>query len=231
MKVTTITELNSVSTAPRFAPPAKFGAIAFDLDGTLINTLPAIHAAFNGVLAPIIGRPIPKEEVVSRLGPRAVEIMRIYDPENAETTIKTYLDYYLSVHLDHSLLYDGIADLVEALAARGCSLGVVTSKRSETAIPTLEHFGLLKHFKVVVAEDHVSALKPDPEPILMTAAALGVEPQDMIVVGDNPTDMVGARAAGAWGGAALWGYYGSKVRELSDFAFDTPADVLKICNV
>lgn len=215
--------------APRAAPlPETFSAIAFDLDGTLVNTLPAIHAAFNGVLAPIVGRPIPEEEVVSRLGPRAVEIMRIYDPENADTLIHTYLDYYLSIHLDHSLLYPGIAELVETLAARGCKLGVVTSKRHKTAIPTLEHFGLMKHFQVVVTEDDVGALKPDPEPILMTAAGLGVDPSELIVIGDNPTDMEGARAAGGFGGAAVWGYYGEKVRGLGDYVFERPADVLKI---
>jgi pyrophosphatase PpaX len=208
--------------------PETFAAIAFDLDGTLVNTLPAIHAAFNGVLAPIIGRPIPEDEVVSRLGPRAVDIMRIYDPENAETLIHTYLDYYLSIHLDHSVLYPGIAELIETLAGRGLKLGVVTSKRRQTAIPTLEHFGLMKHFTTVITEDDVGALKPDPEPILKTAEALGVDRSDMLVIGDNPTDMLGAHAAGSFGGAALWGYYGEKVRQLADLVFETPADVLKI---
>ena len=213
----------------RALQPEKFKAVAFDLDGTLVNTLPAIHAAFNGVLAPIIGRPIPEEEVVGRLGPRAVEIMRIYDPENADTLINTYLDYYLSVHLTHSLLYPGIPELVEELAGRGCKLGVVTSKRHKTAIPTLEHFGLLKHFSVIVTEDDVSTLKPDPEPILMTAKGLGVDPGEVLVVGDNPTDMMGARAAGSFGGAAIWGYYGGKVAELADLVFEKPSDVLGVC--
>jgi pyrophosphatase PpaX len=224
-----ITEANPLPMPKRAQRPETFRAVAFDLDGTLVNTLPAIHAAFNGVLAPIIGRSIPEDEVVSRLGPRAVEIMRIYDPENAETLIHTYLDYYLSVHLSHSRLYPGISELVQELAQRGCKLGVVTSKRHKTAIPTLEHFGLLKHFSVIVTEDDVSSLKPDPEPILMTAAGLGVDPGEVLVVGDNPTDMLGARAAGAFGGAATWGYYSGKVIELADLVFERPSDVLAVC--
>ena len=224
-----VNQPNLPSTAARAPRPEKFRAVAFDLDGTLVNTLPAICASFNGVLAPIIGRPIPEAEVVSRLGPRAVEIMRVYDPENAETLVHTYLDYYLSVHLSHSLLYPGISELVQELARRGSKLGVVTSKRNKTAIPTLQHFGLLKHFPVIVTEDDVRVLKPDPEPILMTARGLGVDPGELLVVGDNPTDMMAARAAGCFGGAAIWGYYGNKVRELADLIFTKPSDVLDVC--
>lgn len=209
-------------------PPELFEAIAFDLDGTLVNTLPAIHAAFNGILSPIIGRPIPVEEVVSRLGPRAVDIMRIYDPQNADTLIDTYLDYYLSIHLDYTELYPGVVELVQDLAMRGCKLGIVTSKRRRTAIPTLEHFGLLKHFSAVVTEDDVSRLKPDPEPVRMTAEAMGVDCGSLLVVGDNPTDVEAARAAGAFGAAAVWGFYGPKAAVDADFAFNQPSDLLEI---
>ena len=208
--------------------PGLFEAIAFDLDGTLVNTLPAIHAAFNGILSPIIGRSIPVEEVVSRLGPRAVDIMRIYDPQNADTLIDTYIDYYLSIPLDYTELYPGVVELVQDLAMRGCKLGIVTSKRRRTAIPTLEHFGLLKHFAAVVTEDDVSRLKPDPEPIRMTAKAMGVDCDKLLVVGDNPTDIEAARAAGAFGAAAVWGFYGPKAAADADFAFNQPSDLLKI---
>lgn len=213
---------------PDYVLPDKFGAVAFDLDGTLVDTLPAMHAAFNGVLAPIAGRPISREEIVGRLGPRAVDIMRVYDPENAEKLVGTYLEYYLSVHLDHSVLFPGVAEAVAELAARGCKLGIVTSKRHKTAIPTLEHFGLMRHFSVVVTEDDVSALKPDPEPIRKTAEGLGVSCAELLVVGDNPTDMMGARSAGAAGAAAMWGYYGAKVAEFADFVLEAPAEVLDL---
>ena len=122
-----------------------------------------------------------------------------------------------------------ISELVQELARRGSKLGVVTSKRNKTAIPTLQHFGLLKHFPVIVTEDDVRVLKPDPEPILMTARGLGVDPGELLVVGDNPTDMMAARAAGCFGGAAIWGYYGNKVRELADLIFTKPSDVLDVC--
>jgi pyrophosphatase PpaX len=205
-------------------------AVAFDLDGTLADTLPAMEDSWNGIVAPIIGRPIPREEIVSRLGPRAVEIMRIYDPENAETLVETLSDHFSISTLTHAQLYPGVVELVEALVALGLPVGVVTSMRRQNAIPLLDHFGLLRHFPVVVTEDDVQRLKPAAEPVLMTAEGLGTDPRHLLVVGDNPTDMQAARAAGAIGGAAVWGFYGRKAESEADLVFEHPSDVLGVCS-
>jgi pyrophosphatase PpaX len=204
-------------------------AVAFDLDGTLADTLPAMEASWNGIVAPIIGRPIPREEIVSRLGPRAVEIMRLYDPENAETLVETLSDHFSVSTQTYAQLYPGVAELVQALVGLGMPVGVVTSMRRQNAIPLLEHFGLLQHFPVVVTEDDVPRLKPAPEPVLMTAEGLGIDPRYLLVVGDNPTDMQAARAAGAIGGAAVWGFYGRKAEVDAHLVFERPSDVLDVC--
>jgi 2-phosphoglycolate phosphatase len=201
-------------------------AVAFDLDGTLADTLPAMEATYNGVVAPRIGRAISREEIVSRLGPRAIEIMRVYDPEDPEGLHDAVVEHYLANHRDHARLYPGVADLVAALADDGYALGVATSMGRATAIPLLEHLGLLDRFRVIVTEDDVAALKPDPEPILRAAEGLGVAPQELLMIGDNPTDMQAARAAGAIGGAAVWGFYGRKAAADADWVFAHPADAL-----
>ena len=93
-------------------------AVGFDLDGTLLNTLRAMEATYNSVVAPIIGRRISSEEIVSNLGPRAVDIMRIYDPANAEALNDAVVEHYLTIHQSHAYLYPGIAELIAGLVDR-----------------------------------------------------------------------------------------------------------------
>jgi HAD superfamily hydrolase (TIGR01509 family) len=203
-------------------------AVAFDLDGTLINTLPAMEASWNYVVAPMIGRAITREEIVSRLGPRAVEIMRTYVETDAEAIVETLSDHFSTSTETYAELYPGVENLIEMLAARGLKLAVVTSMRRRNAIPLLRQFGLLDAFSEVVTEDDVTRLKPDAEPVLRAVRALELEPADMLFVGDNPTDMLASRAAGTVGGAAVWGFYGRKAAPDADLVLEQPADVLRV---
>ena len=86
----------------------------------------------------------------------------------------------------------------------------------------------MEHFAVVVTEDDVTRLKPDPEAVLMAAEKVAVHPSELLVVGDSPADMQAARLAGAPCGAALWGFYGRKAAAHADWAFERPSDVLKV---
>jgi pyrophosphatase PpaX len=210
------------------ARPARFAAVAFDLDGTLVNTLPAMEATWNAVLSPVIGRPIPAEEIVSTIGPHLIDIVRLYDADNAEALTAELSKHYLSVWLTASQLYPGVAELVNELAGRGYRMGVVTSMDSG-ARTILEHFGLARHFSSVVTEDDVTNLKPDPEPVLKVAEELGVDPGEMLVVGDSHVDMHAARAAGAGRGGAVWGFPGRKSAAEAEWIFEEPADVLEVC--
>jgi pyrophosphatase PpaX len=209
------------------ARPARFAAVALDLDGTLLNTLPAMVQTWNAVLAPVAGRPIPAEEIVSTLGPHLIDIVRLYDADNAEALTAELSEHYLRVHLTASELYPGVRELIEELARRGVPMGVVTSMDSE-ARTMLEHFNLLRYFGAVVTEDDVERLKPDPEPVLKLAEELGVDPASMLVVGDSHVDMGAARAVGAGRGAAVWGFPGRKSEADAEWVFERPADVLEL---
>ena len=224
-----IAESNPAVVSPE-RPPTRLKAIAFDLDGTLLNTLPAMEASWNAVLRPVIGRAIPSDEIVRRLGPRAIDIMRLYaPPEHAEALLTTLSERFLSSALTHARLYPRIDELIDTLIARQLVVGVVTSMRRGSAIPLLEHFGLKQHMSVIVTEDDVSRMKPDAEPVLRAAEVLGVHTRELLMVGDNPTDMHAARAAGAVAGAAVWGFYGRKAASDADWVFEQPYDVLKVC--
>jgi HAD superfamily hydrolase (TIGR01509 family) len=208
---------------------ADFRAVAFDLDGTLADTLPAMEASWNEVLGPIIGRRIPPEEIVGSLGPRLVEIVRRYDRENADSLSKALSERFRAVHRTHVRLYPGIAELIQELIVRRYNLAVVTSMGRPSALSLLGQFDLIEHFTTIVTESDVAHMKPDPEPVLMTAEQLHMDPSELLVVGDHPVDMQAARAAGAGGGAALWGFNGDLAAPFGNWTFEHPNDVLKVC--
>ena len=141
--------------------PARFKAVAFDLDGTLLNTLPAMEQSWNAVLAPVVGRSIPGDEIVATLGPHLIDIVRSYDPPDPTGLTAELSEHYASIFLTASELYPGVRDLVTVLAERGYRMGVVTSMDSAARV-MLEHFGVLQHFGAVVTEDDVERLKPYP---------------------------------------------------------------------
>jgi 2-phosphoglycolate phosphatase len=211
----------SNGTARRAVP---FAGVAFDLDGTLVNTLPAMELSWNAILAPVIGRPIPADEIVGTLGPHLIEIVRSYEPDDAEALTAALSAHYRSIFLTTSELYEGVGELVSELADRGVALGVVTSMDAG-ARPLLEHLGLMEYFSAVVTADDVAHLKPHPEPVLDVAARIGVAPAELLVVGDSHLDMRAAHAAGAVGGAAVWGFSGRKAASEAALIFERPANV------
>lgn len=204
--------------------------VLFDLDGTLVNTLPAMVATFNAVLSPVLGRPIPDAEIVSRLGPPLVEIFRQYRPEQAAELTQAYVETYESLHRTYARSYPGVPEVLAELHRRGCRVGVVTSKRRGASISTLVAFGLDRYVEVLVAEEDVPRLKPDPEPVRQAARLLGVPPNTALMVGDSPGDIGAARAAGARSGAALWGFHPSDLLllERPDHTLNDPTDILSL---
>lgn len=110
--------------------------------------------------------------------------------------------------------FEGIEQQLEAFAAVGVPMGVVTSKRHRSAYGDLAHFGLERFFPILVAADDVELHKPHPFPLLYglerLAAHHGISlsPAEAAYVGDSPYDMVASNAAGTLSAAAVWGMFG-----------------------
>ncbi|BDG06635.1 HAD family hydrolase [Anaeromyxobacter oryzae] len=181
-------------------------AILFDLDGTLVDTVPLILAtvrhAFDGY-----GWCPSEAEWIAGIGtPLRTQLAGFARaPEDVELLQARYRRFWLAEHDRMTRCFPGALEVVERLAARGHPLGVVTAKVEEGAWRTLRHTGLDRSMGAVVGADSCARAKPDPEPVLLALSRLGRPPSEALLLGDSPHDLVAGRRAGVRTAAALWG--------------------------
>ena len=173
--------------------------VVFDLDGTLIDSAPDIHATANAVLAAEGLDPLDLPTVRGFIGhglPHLVERLLgahgLSDPDRAARMAAGFgARYETAVGLTRP--YPGAPEALRALAAQGHVLGLCTNKPAAAARAVLRHLGLLAPFAAVVGGDSAPRRKPAPEPLQMAVAACGGGPA--LFVGDSEVDAETARAA------------------------------------
>ncbi|MFI6710803.1 HAD family hydrolase [Nonomuraea sp. NPDC050478] len=188
-------------------------AVLFDLDGTLVDSRPAILDCYRAALAPV-----PQGwESLLELGLGRVmrwrmrEVMAEVAGELAPECVSRYERHYLEDGHRKVVLYQGAADMLDALRGQGLRLGIVTNKGRERTEHDLRHVhgarDLLPLFDVVVTTEDTVERKPSPEPILHGLRRAGWTAGDCAYVGDGPHDAEAAIAAGTAFVGAGWGYY------------------------
>jgi phosphoglycolate phosphatase len=179
------------------SPPVA--RVAFDLDGTLIDSAPDIRATANAVLAAEGAPPLTLSETRAMIGegaPTLVARMRAARglPEAAEgRMLAAFLGAYEGA-VELTRPYPGAGEALAALRAAGHRLALVTNKPVAPARAVLAHVGLLDHFPVIRAGDGPLPRKPDPAPLLSALDACGTGPA--LYVGDGDADAEAARRAG-----------------------------------
>ena len=178
-------------------------AVLFDLDGTLLDTLPDLFAAANAMLAELGHAPRTIEEVrrfvgkgIPNLVLRCLTDGREIDPTLADAALPVYKRHYAAINGDATRIYDGVEPTLAKLHAQGVRFGCVTNKAHAFTVPLLEHVGLARYFGVIVSGDTLPQKKPDPAPLLHACEQLGVSPERTIMVGDSANDAQAAQAAG-----------------------------------
>mgnify|MGYP000938710504 FL=1 len=222
--------------------------VAFDLDGTLVDSAPGLTAAVDNALYALELPMAGEERVVTWIGNGAdVLIQRALTwarqeraalrasqgkpsvdhddiPQAEQQTIlrKLFDRYYGEVAEEGSFLFPAVADTLGALHAKGLPLALVTNKPTPFVAPILASLDIAKYFTVVIGGDDVKNKKPHPEPLLMVAEKLGLAPAELLFVGDSRNDIQAAKAAGCRSIGLTYGYnYGEPI-SLSepDYIFD-----------
>jgi pyrophosphatase PpaX len=189
-------------------------AILFDLDGTLVDTIPLIFACYQHTLATHVPHYHPDRRVIiGNLGRSLNAILYDYaaaagvaDPQGVSEAMMTTYRSFQRANLSRLIRpYPGMREALEALRARGLTLGLVTSKVEWAARECYDYYGLGDFLSVLVFHDDTARHKPDPEPLLYAAGKAGLDPSRTAYVGDSVHDMAAGRAAGMHTIAALWG--------------------------
>lgn len=176
-------------------------AIIFDLDGTLVDTLPDLTDALNGALADV-GLP-PVETVTVRRSLHgglegSVDAALALLNASADLHAATLFNYrrrYTAGLCERSRAYDGVPALLRQLREHGASLGICTNKPQAMAVELLDALDLLSGFEVVVGADTCGLRKPHPAPLRQAVAALRRTLPEAVLVGDSEVDRQCARAA------------------------------------
>lgn len=178
--------------------------IAFDLDGTLVETAPDLVGTLNRLLAQNDLPPLPMESARNLIGHGAVALLKRgfeaagahWDEAASSALLKAFLADYLDHIADHSAAYPGSVETLDGLAARGAILCVATNKPTDLAVALFNAIGLSDRFAIICGPQSVSAKKPDAAHIRETVLLAGGDPARAIMVGDSITDLDAARATG-----------------------------------
>ena len=180
----------------------RLRGVVFDLDGTLGDTLPVCYSAFRRLFQRRLGLTLTNAEIRSRFGPSEEGVIRELVGADADAAIEEYFLDYRHDHRTCRRPFAGIPALLGDLRSRDIRLAVVTGKGPRSAAISLEVMGLADTFERVEAGSPQGAVKPDC--MRRVVEDWGVDPAEVLSVGDAPSDVRSARTAGLPSAAAAW---------------------------
>ena len=204
--------------------------IAFDLDGTLVDSVGDLAASASELVTTLGGRPLSRDQVGMMVGEGASVLVRRalaaagLDPDTPNA-LPGFLEIYDRRLLDTTVAYDGVADML-LMASRHARLSVLTNKPLEPSRKILDALGLLTFFDAVIGGDSPLGRKPAPAGLRsLTATAT-----DVMLVGDSPIDWDTAVAAGC---DFVWARYGFGAQRFDQepdtpFVIERPADLAAV---
>ncbi|HAU32452.1 MAG: HAD-superfamily hydrolase, subfamily IA, variant 3 [Desulfotomaculum sp. 46_296] len=176
----------------------------FDLDGTLVDSLPFIMNTYNLVFKKL-NLPWTEIELIKWIGRPLREIASFFAGEKKDEFLKLYEKYYNLDFENNISPFPGTIEMLEFLKINGFLLGIVTSKGKEGAMRTVEVTGMDNYMDVVITAHDVYVHKPFPDPILKALEILNVPPGQSLYIGDSYHDIKAGLEAGTTTLAVTWG--------------------------
>lgn len=210
-------------------------AVAFDLDGTLLDTVGDLGTAANVTLHHFGLPGHPLEAYRNFVGNGLLTLYRRAAPAGTdEQTIIALRDYGRAYYSEHDTVltkeYPGAGALLRALSRAGIRLGMVTNKTETTAQHVMQHYFPDVEFTFLWGNNGVRPLKPAPDAGRQMLALLDLQPEQIVFCGDGDTDMAFASGMGFWAAGTAWGYRPREVlaENGADFLLDSMAELERL---
>ena len=201
-----------------------FQNIAFDMDGTLLNTGETILASLQKLIREEKGEEVPLEELRFVLGIPGKYALPKFGLEPSDEMLRKWDREYLEFqHL--ASMFDGVEEMLKALKARGATLGVVTSKNKAELEQDLHRYPLARYMDYLVSASDTKEHKPRPEPMRKYLEVSGFPAEETLYLGDTIYDCQCAQGAGVKFALGLWGALNPDEIP-ADFRLEKPLDLL-----
>ncbi|WP_298832054.1 pyrophosphatase PpaX [uncultured Planococcus sp.] len=211
----------------------QINTLLFDFDGTLLDTNELIIQTFLTVLDEHYPGRFGREDALHFIGPSLEQTFMAIDPDRVEELTVQYRSLNRMMHDELVEEYDGVAETLRLLKARGLKMAIVSTKRSETIRHGLALMGVSDVFDVLVGLDHVSNPKPDPEPLHLALEQLGASHDEALMIGNNSHDIEGGKNAGVRTAGVAWAAKGEEFLAgyKPDFMLQHISDLLELTKV
>ncbi len=214
--------------------------IIFDLDGTLIDSVPDLAAAVNHMLTELGYRAYDEhlirlwvgngaQTLVKRALSGSVSIDETIDETHFMQALNIFLTHYSKNLALHTKAYENVVTTLQQLQKRGYRLAIVTNKPVEFVSPILEALSLQQYFEYFIGGDSLPERKPHPMPLLHVCEKLGTTVDEAVMIGDSKNDLLAANAAHMQSIGVTYGYnYDEEISVYDpDIIVDDFAELLK----
>ena len=184
-------------------------AVLFDNDGTLVDTHDLLLESFRFATRQVLNKEIPDDVLMAKVGQPLVTMMSDFaeDLEIVDELVRVYRGYNEAIHDERISLFPGVAEGMERLREAGFVMGVVTSKMHPLAEQGLKVLGINQYMSCLIGANDCPKHKPDPAPVELACATLGLRPDECAFVGDSPFDIHAGNGAGCVTAGVLYGMF------------------------
>lgn len=202
--------------------------VAFDLDGTIGDTIPMCIEAFRKAISPYAGYFLTDKEIIETFGMNEVGMVKAIVSDNWQDALKDFYKVYEEMHRECREPYSGVKELLQGLRDRGIKTALITGKGEKSCKITLEQFGIFNFFDDIMTGIETGNIKAKSITFLLNKYSLSCD--ECVYIGDTLSDIEEAQQAGGICLSALWGTTADKEnisKKNPDFLFYTVDEMTK----
>ena len=206
--------------------------ILFDFDGTLIDTNELIILALNETAKKYLNRSLSNEDLHSILGKYLEDQMKNLSPDHYLDMVAFYKEFYRENQDKMTKEFPGIREMLQDLKHLGCKIAIVSAKGRGGIEHSLKLFKIEDYIDVIISAYDVQNNKPHPEPALKAIEALAANPDETIIVGDSPYDILCGKNAGIKAALVDWTIFPKEdlLKLNPDYCIKSPNELVQIVN-